>query len=88
MGEVQRLEAKHANLDHMMGRIILRRPDNEEAVKSYEETKSLSVSLLGEYANHGGDDLVPAQGGRRGGRACPTARTSRCSWSSAASSIQ
>ena len=38
--------------------VVPRRPDDEEVVKSYEETKPLYVPLLMEYANNKGDDLV------------------------------
>ena len=44
MGEVQRLEAKHANLDHMMGRI-------EDDVKKLKlekarENHSLTIAVI------------------------------------------
>ncbi|KAL7529749.1 hypothetical protein ACHAXR_003137, partial [Thalassiosira sp. AJA248-18] len=41
--------------------IVLREPDNQEAMKSYEETKLLSIPLLRQYANDYGDDLVALQ---------------------------
>jgi len=41
--------------------VFLRKPDDEEAIKSYEETKLLSIPLLRKYANDDGDDLLALQ---------------------------
>jgi len=41
--------------------VVLRKPDDEEAMKLYEETKLLSIPLLRQYANDDCDDLVALQ---------------------------
>ena len=42
MGEVQRLEAKHANLDHMMGRI----EDDVKKLEKAREKHSLTIAVI------------------------------------------
>jgi len=41
--------------------VVLRKPDDDEATKTYEETKLLSIPLLRRYANDDGDDLLALQ---------------------------
>mmetsp|Transcript_20644 Transcript_20644/g.43398 ORF Transcript_20644/g.43398 Transcript_20644/m.43398 type:complete len:1312 (+) Transcript_20644:68-4003(+) len=41
--------------------VVQRNPDDEEAMKAYEETKLISVPLLRQYANENGDDLGALQ---------------------------